>query len=138
MKMNFEQLVELINNKRDAILSTINFTGGVPLCGRWGKTEQEKIICQVIYEHCISHEQMLVNGLVIGVSPSSNVGSGLRATDTRELRLLVIRLREATMGSFVSDIQRLWESSKMSQGVHVDKSATAAQRFANQTFRGFD
>lgn len=137
--MTFAQLVQLAERERDRVIDGIDFQGrGVPLKGKFGPSEQSKIIGHALYDHIVQTSNPIQHkGMVIGVSTATRGFANLRSTDNARFRELIDRLRRAVMSEFVATVMQRWERAKEKQGL-LQPEASEADKFSNEVFTGFD
>lgn len=136
--MTFEQLCEIVRAARDRALVRIDYSGGVPLQGRFGTRFQEEIINSALAHHIIRKGQIVVEDTVISVSSASGHAAGLRATDTVKLASIRRRLHAAVMHNFFDEVLNRWSAEKVRRGEFAAQRADSElSEFLQDEFGGF-
>jgi len=137
--MTFAELCKLGREARERTLSAIDYSKGLPRRGKCGSRYQTEILAKAMAQHVIRYGPITIEGFTIGISPVVSGSAILRATDGARLAGMLQRLYRAVMPGFEEDMAKRWEAFKIRRGDIAPRSDKSdAERFSNNTFRGFD
>lgn len=137
--MNFEQLCDIGREARERALVQIGCKRGVPIGGKFGSRFQDQVLANAMAQYIIANGPIRIEGMTIGLSPAASHSAIVRSTDNVKFAGLRRRLRLAVMDGFEKEIVDRWAAYKTKRGDFVPTGKqTEADRFNNQTFRGFD
>ena len=140
MHMTFKQLCNLVLEHRRKLVERLKPSDtGTPLNGHFRSRDQKELIGCALHDFAAVYGPIQINGMTVGVSPSTQGFGGLRSTDSVKFRVLIKRLQDEAMAGFEADIIARWREIKEASGVlRSQHRNTEAERFSGQTFRGFD
>ncbi len=133
--MKFDDLVKLVDVAKNQFLGVCRFDSGAP--PKIDNNLKREIVGAALYEYAVAHGQIVMPEFVIGISPMSNVGSGLRSTDSVKFRRLLAKLMETSLGDLESIVDEKWVAAKGAAGFIQQDNATDVEKFSTTKFGGF-